>query len=122
MFYFSKRSESRLETIHPDLQTILRTVIQDYDFSILCGYRGEREQNHLFNTGKSLLRFPKSNHNTKPSRAVDVAPYPIDWEDLNRFHELAGRILEVANLLNIGLTWGGHWKTFPDYSHFELEV
>ncbi len=55
-----------------------------------------------------------------PSLAVDLAPYPIDWNDLKRFHELAGRILEVAALLDIPLTWGGHWHSFKDYPHYEL--
>lgn len=117
---FSPTSEARLKEVDPALQTILRTVIQDYDFSVLCGYRGEAEQNLLFSGGKSQLQWPKSKHNVMPSRAVDVAPYPIDWNDLSRFHELAGRILEAAHLLNIPITWGGHWKTFKDYPHFEI--
>ena len=122
MFYLSDISEERLNTCCGDLQTICKTVIQDYDFMVICGYRGEKEQNDAYNNGKSRVQFPHSKHNLQPSMAVDLAPYPIDWNDLKRFHELAGRILEVANLLEIPLIWGGHWRTFKDYPHFEIET
>ena len=117
---FSKQSEAKLATIHPDLQNILRTVIRDFDFAVLCGERGEAEQNKAYNTGKSKLRYPLSKHNHKPSLAVDIAPYPIDWYDTGRFHELAGRVLEVAALFDVPIVWGGNWETLKDYPHFEL--
>jgi peptidoglycan L-alanyl-D-glutamate endopeptidase CwlK len=122
MYNFSNVSEQRLLTCHASIQTVCRTVIQDYDFMVLCGYRDETEQNNAYNSGASQLEYPKSKHNTMPSLAVDLAPYPIDWDDLKRFHELAGRVLEVASLLNIQIAWGGHWKKFKDYPHFELVI
>ena len=120
MPYFSKRSEKKLETCHIKLITICRTVIQDFDFSVLCGYRGEREQNELFNKGRSQVRFPNSRHNKIPSLAVDIAPYLIDWNDLDRFIELSGRIKETAYLLGYEIEWGGDWKTFRDYPHYQI--
>jgi peptidoglycan L-alanyl-D-glutamate endopeptidase CwlK len=120
MATFSKVSEERLRTCHEDIQAVCRAVIHDFDFSVLCGYRGEEEQNAAYSDGKSRLRYPASAHNKKPSRAVDLAPYPIDWNDEERFHELAGRILETAALMGIVMKWGGHWKTFKDMPHFEI--
>jgi peptidoglycan L-alanyl-D-glutamate endopeptidase CwlK len=117
---FSAKSEERLLTCHPDIVNICRTVIRDYDFSVLCGYRGEEEQEAAFAAHTSLVRFPNSMHNRKPSFAIDLAPYPIDFDNVDRFHELAGRMLEVAALFDVPLTWGGHWKTFKDYPHYEL--
>jgi len=117
---FSKQSEAKLVTVHPDLQNIMRTVIRDFDFTVLCGERGEAEQNTAYNTGKSKLRYPLSKHNRKPSDAIDIAPYPIDWNDAGRFHELAGRVLEVAALFDVPIVWGGQWETFKDLPHFEL--
>lgn len=52
--------------------------------------------------------------------AVDIAPYPIDWKDLKRFKMLSEHIKKVARILNIQVAWGGDWKTFKDYPHWEL--
>jgi len=101
----------------------LRTVIQDYDFVVVCGYRDEAEQLKAYDAGNSRLLYPKSKHNTKPSLAVDIAPYKngkIPWDDIHAFHELAGRVLETASLLGYPLVWGGHWTSFKDYPHFEI--
>ena len=67
-------------------------------------------------------------HNAKPSRAVDVAPYPIDWNDRERFHLFAGFVLGIAYSMDISLRWGGDWNQnfevddnqFDDFPHFEL--
>jgi hypothetical protein len=60
--------------------------------------------------------------------AVDVAPYPIDWEDTKRFYHFAGFVQATAKQLNIPIIWGGDWnnnnnfkdQTFNDLVHFEL--
>ena len=57
MFRFSHISRSRLNTCHPDLITLFNTVIRNYDCSILCGHRGELEQNEAFDNGYSQLRM-----------------------------------------------------------------
>ncbi len=121
MFYFTNISEERLKTCHVDLQTICRTVIQGYKFAVICGHRDEQAQNEAFGKGTSKVKFPDSKHNQLPSLAVDLAPLPIDWNDLKRFHELAGHILEVAHLLGINVEWGGHWQTWKDYPHYQVK-
>lgn len=125
---FSKVSLDRLATCHPDLQRVMREVIRYMDVSILEGHRGEDRQNRMYRDGKSQLRWPKSKHNSTPSRAVDVAPYPINWMDTKRFYYMAGLILGIAATMGIRLRWGGDWdrdttfhdQTFDDLPHFEL--
>ena len=54
--------------------------------------------------------------------AVDVAPYPIDWNDRERFFELAGFVQAFALGMNIKVQWGGHWKgKKQDLPHWELK-
>ncbi len=53
------------------------------------------------------------------SAAVDVAPWPIDWEDVARFQVVAAFILGAAMRLGVNLEWGGLWRQ-KDYGHFEL--
>ena len=130
---FSERSEARLRTCHPDLQAVLRGAIERVDFTILCGHRGQEDQEEAFRTGTSTKRWPHSRHNSRPSEAVDVAPWlgpqiQIDWEDLASFARLAGYLERVADEKGVRLRWGGDWngnyrtrdERFVDAGHFEL--
>ena len=119
---FGNRSKERLATCHPLIQEVLNEAIELYDFAVLCGYRGEKEQNEAFNTGHSKLQFPKSKHNIMPAEAVDCAPFPISWaKDMEyRFKEMADVILLVADNKKINLVWGGNWINFKDMPHFQL--
>lgn len=75
------------------------------------------------------MKWPKSKHNSQPSLAVDVAPYPIDWKDERRFILFAGFVMGIAKAKGINLRWGGDWngnfrvgddgKLF-DAPHFEM--
>ena len=110
----------KLSTCDNRLQVLFYEVIKEFDCTILCGHRGEAEQNAAYASGNSKLKYPKSKHNSLPSMAVDVAPYPIDWLDLKRFKELSEVVKKKAAELNIGIVWGGDWKKFPDAPHYEL--
>lgn len=118
---FGRVSKSRLGTCHNLLQDILNEAIKECDFSVLCGHRGKAEQDAAYNAGNSKLKFPQSKHNQMPSLAVDIAPYPIDWNDLDRFKELGTIVKKIAKEKGIDLSWGGDWKSFKDYPHFQLD-
>jgi hypothetical protein len=57
-----------------------------------------------------------------------VVPYPIDWDDRERFHLFSGFVLGIARSMGIKLRWGGDWNmnfevddnNFDDFPHFEL--
>ena len=131
---FSKTSRERLETCHPDLVRLFERVIQTWDCTILCGHRGREEQERLFRENKTKARWGQSLHNSLPSHAVDVWPYPIAWLDGDRARVFAGYVLGVAQEMGIPLRWGGDWyhelrvvpsekrrrHTFDDLPHFEL--
>lgn len=124
---FSKRSLARLETCDHRLQIVMKRAIARYDFTVLCGHRSKQEQEDAFERGASKLRWPNSKHNKTPSLAVDVAPFPIDWDDLDRFREMARIIMEEADKAGIKLRWGGDFNMngkpddkFVDMPHFEI--
>lgn len=130
---FSTASRRQLATCDPKLQRVLEEAIQFYDFTIIEGHRGKEAQNAAYAKGTSKVRFPHGKHNSLPSRAVDLAPYPIDWSNnqkaLERFVYLAGVVMCCARRLQIPLRWGGDWDrdddtrdegSFRDYPHFEL--
>ncbi len=131
---FSARSRARLsgdaETpgVHPDLVRVVERAIEIVDFAVVEGHRGRAAQEKAFREGKSRLPYPRSPHNAAPSRAVDLAPYPIDWQNRERFFYLAGVVVGVGHALGVGVRWGGDWdrdgesadNRFDDLPHFEL--
>ena len=126
---FGKRSMSKLETCHEDLQQVFYQVIKHFDCSILEGHRGEELQNKYFDEGKSKVKFPKGRHNANPSKAVDVVPWPVDWDDTDRMYYFAGFVKGIASMLDIPIRWAGDWNDntevkdtgFKDLPHFELK-
>ena len=119
---FGTQSKEKLSQAHPDLQRLFNEVIKTYDCTILCGYRGKEEQEAAVRDGKSKVHFPNSKHNHLPSLAVDVAPYPIDWNDKRRWYYFGGYVTKTAEDMGINIRWGGHFKDFEDCPHFELLV
>ena len=117
---FSAKSKERLATCDDRLQRLFNAVVERVDITILCGHRGEQDQNMAFANKTSLLKFPKSKHNSLPSHAVDVAPYPLDWNNVHRFREVAKIIKETASELGIPVKWGGDWQTIVDLPHWEI--
>lgn len=128
MYKLSKKSEDLLLECDERLVKICREVIKHFDFAVLVTYRGEVEQNKAFDEGKSKKRFPSSKHNTVPSMAIDIAPYPIDFNDTNSFFYLAGLMMATAKKFNVRLRWGGDFNMnnnfkdsqLVDLVHFEL--
>ena len=129
MAKFGKKSKMVLSTCEKDLQKVFNEVIKHVDCSVIEGHRSEKRQNELFEKGFTKVKYPNGRHNSYPSRAVDVVPYPIDWDDRERFHLFAGFVLATARSMGITLRWGGDWNMnfqvddnkFDDFPHFELK-
>ena len=130
-------SLQRLATCDPRLQGVFAEVARIWrgELAVLCGHRGEAEQNQAFAEGRSKKRWPEGEHNALPSRAVDACPAElvqgvrkIDWADRERMNLFAGFVIAVGELRGIRIRWGGDWdrdtevkdNTFDDLVHFEL--
>ena len=130
MPYFGTKSLSRLNTCDERLIVLFKAVVKDFDCSVTEGYRNEETQNRYFDEGNSQVKYPLGKHNHQPSRAVDICPYPVDYNDRDRFHFFAGYVRSVADQLGIKIRWGGNWRNdfnkgfkkngFDDLVHFEL--
>jgi len=127
---YSKRSKERLATCHEDLQRLFNEVIKHYDCSIICGSRSKEDQEKAYRQGSSKVVWPNSKHNSTPSLAVDVAPYPIEWYELNRFYMFIGIVRGIAAMMGINIRCGADWdgdmdvkdQNFHDLPHFELII
>lgn len=125
---FSARSKEILGSCNPQLQTLFLEVVKTFNCIIVCGYREKDAQDDLFRRGLSKLAWPNGKHNRNPSRAVDVYPYPINWQDKERMTYFAGFVMGKAETLGYSLRWGGDWNrdwkvrdnVFDDLGHFEL--
>lgn len=151
MAQFSKISKDRLATAHKDLQTLFNEVIKHFDCTILYGHRSPEEQYELYKKGRKkkedgtwaiighvvtfLDGFIKlSKHNHKPALAVDVVPYPIDWDNTTRMDYFGGFVMGIYTQLKAEgkitseIRWGHDWDgdtelsdtTFVDRPHFQI--
>lgn len=122
MYSFSDRSRRNLDQCDPRLVILCEDVIKVFDFTVTCGHRGREAQEDAVAAGASWVHWPHGRHNRTPSLAVDLAPYPIDWNNLARFEEL-GRLMKLAALIRgIDLTWGGDWRPERrDIPHFQVD-
>ena len=113
------RSMQSLSGVHPDMVAVVKRAIEitGVDFTVIEGIRNINRQRELFKAGKSTTM--NSRHIT--GHAVDMVPWPVDWEDLERFEVMAEAMKTAAEELDIPIVWGGDWKSFYDAPHFELD-
>jgi peptidoglycan L-alanyl-D-glutamate endopeptidase CwlK len=121
-------SRLKLATCQPELRRLAEAVAAGvdagecpgvHDMTVLCGFRGEKDQDEAFAKGTSTLQWPHSKHNHLPALAVDMAPFPLNyplWEkDKTQLEAFRAYVLSVAARLGIKLriiSW--------DWPHFEL--
>lgn len=127
-FPFGAKSLKQLATCDTKLQILFHEVSKYRNCTVIIGHRGQKEQDEAFRNGFSKLKWPHGEHNGIPSRALDAAPYPIDWLNRERFLAFGGFVLGLAASMGIPIRWGGDWdgdgnprnQTFHDPGHFEL--
>lgn len=130
---FGKTSTENLESAERDLQVVFNEVIKRFDCSVICGHRTREEQDAI-DPKFSKVKWPHSKHNFEPSRAVDVIPYPVDWDNTDRMYLFVGYVLATAQMMydmglidheiRSGADWDGDTMTddqrFIDLPHFEI--
>ena len=124
---FGKRSKANLKGVDKRIIKVLDEVIQHFDFTVLEGRRTLERQAELYKDGST--KTMKSKHLT--GKAVDIAPYPINFQNTERFCYLAGFVMGAAQKRGYNIRWGRDWmsewlnqdknnSTFLDYVHFEI--
>ena len=135
MPHFSKSSLKKLETCDPELQTLFNYVIKFFDCTVVCGERGREAQDQAFQNGFSTKQYPNSKHNSSPSEAVDVVPYPIEWENTDRMRYFIGFVKGIAQMLydygamekeiTTGIDWDNDTilkdQRLKDCPHFQIK-
>lgn len=138
---FGQKSASRLATCERDIQKIFMEVVKHFDCSIIEGHRtAERQNEHwqkgrendvIVNKGKVVTYKDgyneKSKHQSHPSVAVDVVPYPSMWKDKNKLIELRGvvkycqeKLLSEGKIEKTLDNGGDLWKGW-DLPHYQIK-
>ena len=150
-YQLSQRSLDRLHGVDQKLVAVVKRAIElsPIDFMVLEGVR-TREQ-CMINYGKgrtasqcvakgvpakyaqpkvakvTWLNNPFASKHTV-GKAVDLVPYPVDWNTLSKFDEIAKAIKQAAKELGVNVRWGADWdndgkpreKGESDSPHFEI--
>jgi peptidoglycan L-alanyl-D-glutamate endopeptidase CwlK len=141
-FQYGLKSREKLSTCYEPLLRVAYLAIEmtPVDITIVHGWRSEREQNLLFESGASRKQWPDSEHNNEDeedgdpcSMAIDFAPWingTIPWSDTHAFAVVAGVFFAAAKEHEVTLRWGGDWdmdgstedQTLMDWGHVEIRI
>jgi len=119
--------QPNLANVHPDLVRLAQDVGSLRDLIVVQGARTVAEELTAMASHHSALKNPMNSlHVTDPVKrplalAVDLTPYPLDWNNLSDFQDLGAFVKDRAAALGIAIQWGGDWVSFRDYDHFQLE-
>ncbi|WP_231102321.1 M15 family metallopeptidase [Streptobacillus moniliformis] len=141
-YKFSNASYNKMENIHPKLVRLMEKVIANspYDFKITQGVRTAEYQNKLYQQGRTIKGnivtncdgyIKKSNHQPKADGygyAIDICLYIPNEKDIKKLYDVS-KLTAIANVFKkfaidrgLNISWGGDWKSFKDYPHFELKI
>lgn len=120
------RSEKTIATLLPEVQPIARALVQKAQgigitIKIISGLRTFAEQDALYAQGRTAdghivtnARGGYSNHNF--GIAFDVGVF-----EGSKYLPESSKYSAVGALgVDLGLEWGGNWKTIVDQPHFQL--
>lgn len=123
-YKWGKTSLERLGSCDTRLQQLCNELLEQcgFDLTITCGYRGKEEQDEAYRTGKSKAKFGQSKHNTYPSKAVDICPYPVDWDTKDyRWWKMIATAQEIARKNGFKIRSGAFFTGLCDCPHLEIE-
>jgi len=120
------RSEKAIATLLPEVQPMARALVHKaasvgITIKIISGLRTYAEQNALYAKGRTApgdivtkARGGYSNHNF--GIAFDIGVF-----EGNKYLDESPKYKAVGALgVDLGLEWGGNWKTIVDQPHYQL--
>jgi len=100
-------------------QILSRLAEKGWQPRVAEGLRSLEQQQKKIDQGRSSLKNPRNSKHIQGT-AVDIIDSRYGWQgpasDLN--FQFWNDLGEAAK--EVGLTWGGNWKTFKDVAHVEL--
>lgn len=124
-YRFSKHSWDTLKHVHPKLVAVATLGLREslVDFRVERGIRDEATQREYVAKGWSKTMHSKHLPDKDGlSRAIDLLPYvggKFTWEPEHQ-KVIAVAMKKAAEQLGVRVRWGGDWRTWQDYPHWEL--
>ena len=119
-FKLGKTSLARLKGVDETLVNVVKRAIEisEVDFTVLEGVRTLERQRELYAQGRTapgkiVTWTMKSRH--IEGKAVDLVPYPLDWNDLEKFNKIKDAMFQAAKELDVNLRWGADWDGDENY-------
>lgn len=132
MFKLGKTSLERLTGVDERLVKVVKRAIQisKVDFSVLEGRRTIEQCYINYGKGRTAAqcvakKVPAKYANPSAAKvtwlnnplgskhvigkAVDLVPYPLDWNDLAKFDAIAKAMFAAAKELGVTIRWGADW-------------
>ena len=150
-YQLSQKSLDRLKGVDERLVKVVKRAIEisPIDFMVLEGVRSKEQCMINYGKGRTAAQCSAKGVPTKyaqPSaakvtwlnnpfaskhvsgKAVDLVPYPVDWNDLKKFDAIAQAMLQAAKELGVTIRWGADWNANgkprergeSDSPHFEI--
>ncbi len=150
-YRLSQRSLDRLKGVDDRLVKVVKRAIEisTQDFAVNEGLRTKEQCMVNYGKGRTVAQCSAKGVPAKyanPSaakvtwlnnpfaskhcdgKAVDLVPYPVDWQDLKKFDAIAKAMFAAAKELNIKIRWGADWdgdgkpreRGETDSPHFEV--
>ena len=150
-YQLSKRSLSRLAGVDDKLVAVVKRAIEisQVDFMVLEGVRSKEQCMINYGKGRTAAQcvakgVPAQYANPNAAKvtwlnnpfaskhvdgkAVDLVPYPVDWNDLKKFDAIAQAMLQAAKEFGVPVRWGADWdndgkpreRGESDSPHFEI--
>ena len=150
-FNLSQKSLDRLVGVDERLQRVVKRAIElsKQDFMVLEGVRTRQQCMTNYGKGRTIAQcvakgVPAQYANPNAAKvtwlnnpfaskhvsgkAVDLVPYPVDWNDLKKFDVIAQAMLQASKELGIPIRWGADWDADGkprergefDSPHFEI--
>jgi len=126
-FQLSNNSINNLTGVDGRLIDIADLAIKltNIDFGIPStgGLRTVEDQSKLFTDGKSKADGVNNLSYHQSGKAVDVYAYvdgKASWEK-EHLAIIAAAMLQASGQLGYELKWGGLWKSWQDFPHFEIK-
>ena len=150
-FVLSKLSLGRLNGVDANLVKVVQRAIEitPQDFMVVEGVRSKEQCYINYGKGRTVaqctakgvpakyaqpklakvtwLNNPLSSKHVS-GKAVDLVPYPVNWNDLTKFDQVAKAMFAAADELGVSIRWGADWDNDGNYRekgeydspHFEL--
>ena len=132
------KSLAKLDGVHPDMVRVVKRAIAitRQDFMVLEGVRTPARQAELYDQGRTkpgnkVTWTLTSRHFRQADgygHAVDLCPFPVDWNTASKFDAIADAMEAAADQLGVNIRSGMDWDRDgkrreareSDSPHFEL--